>query len=185
MSASSGALASVNANPSVSPEARLRGRWLLAARAIWLALAVGLLVNFVVNSARNFTTLSTLCTAPPQACPYHQLTSENAPLLQPQGLSLEHYAAIVGSSDLFVSLVFVAVALVIFWRKSDAWIGLLTAFLLLTIGSLGPSGNYVQGGDSPLSTGLQLLELAVWPALAVFLFTFPTGHFTPRWTWLL
>jgi len=62
----------------------------------------------------------------------------------------------------------------------------LTSFLLLTLGSLGPSGNFVQGGDSPLSTGLHvLLVLAVWPAVAVFLFTFPTGRFTPRWTWLL
>src|SRR5262249_55504098 len=74
----------------------------------------------------------------------------------------------------------------IFWRKSDAWIGLLTSFLLLTFGSLGPSGNFVQDGDSPLSAGLfVLLVLAVWPALAVFLFTFPTGRFSPRWTWLL
>src|SRR5262249_3485105 len=59
-------------------------------------------------------------------------------------------------------------------------------FRLLTVGSLGPAGNLVQGGESPLSTGLHLLlVLALWPALAVFLFTFPTGRFTPRWTWLL
>ena len=44
----------------------------------------------------------------------------------------------------------------------------------------------VLGGSSTVQQAIGLLITIVqWPALGAFLLTFPTGRFTPRWSWVI
>ena len=46
---------------SSEPAPRLRGRWLLVARSVWLLLAAGLLANFLFGSPAYYAQLLTVC----------------------------------------------------------------------------------------------------------------------------
>jgi hypothetical protein len=82
------------------------------------------------------------------------------------------------------------VGILIFWRKSNEWMGLFFSLVLIIFGSSGISDT-LQGTfltpDSPLILGLPLtlLNLIQWPAFGTFLLTFPTGRFAPRWSWVI
>ncbi|HEV8192631.1 MAG TPA: hypothetical protein VGP82_14290 [Ktedonobacterales bacterium] len=172
-------------------ETRLRGRWLSVVRGMWLLLAAGLLANWVASLFAHYDILRTLCTAPDAvACQFWQPTPDNARALEHLGLSLDAYAGYFLAIEIVVSLVFLAVAALIFWRKSDTWLGLFVSFVLLLFGSFGISdslnGTFVTVQTPPIIVALlNVLVYIQWPCLGILLLTFPTGRFAPRWSWLL
>ncbi len=186
-------LSTTSARAPYTPDARLRGRWLAFARAVWLLLAAGFLANFIASIPAYYGILRTICTAPdPAICQYWQPTPGNVAALHRLGLSVDAYAAYFITVDVAVSLVFWIVGALIFWRKSGEWMGLFVSFVLLFFGSSGISdtlqGTWEGGGQGQLSLTLvdaltQLPGLIKWASLGVFLVTFPTGRFAPRWTW--
>src|SRR5260370_3144084 len=106
------------------------------------------------------------------------------------GLSLDTYAVYTLTLDVIASLVFLTVGAVIFWRKSDEWMGLFVSLVLVIFGSFGISdslaGTFITG-QTPGAFKLLLYLLLVlqWPALGALLLTFPTGRFVPRWSWVV
>jgi hypothetical protein len=180
------------ASPATATEPRLRGRWLAIARSVWLLLAVGLFANFVIGIQSYYAQLRTVCTDDPANCGFSWLpTSANVRALHQMGLSVEGYAAIFIAFVVAVSLVFLAVGALVFWRKSDKWLGLLVSLLLVMFGCFGFT-NVLQATEFPalaLPLPFQFfitqMSLAQYIGLAVFLVTFPTGRFTPRWTWVI
>ncbi len=167
----------------------LRGRWLVAARTLWLLLAAGLLANWIASLIAYYGLLKTICDDI-ETCESWQPTSGNARALHHLGLSLDGYAAYFISVEIVVSLVFIAVAAIIFWRKSHEWLGLFVSFVLLLFGAFGISGtlNGTFGDEqTPLLIDLFIgfLGLVQWPCLGALLVTFPTGRFAPRWTWVI
>ncbi len=176
--------------PAPAAEPRLRGRWLTPARGIWLTLALVLLVNFVVSIPAYYGILRTIC-PDPQACQFWQPTPDNVTALHRLGFSVDAYAVCFTLIDVGVSLVFWAVGLLIFWRKSDEWLGLFVSFVLIIYGSFGISDTlqttfWVNQQDVPVLALLSFLSgLVQWVSLGLFLVTFPTGRFAPRWTVLI
>jgi hypothetical protein len=84
----------------------LRGRWLILARAGWVAVAITALGTFVASVPARYTQLA-------------QPTTGVRAALAEMGLSAGGYALYnVGLDALFV-LVFAVVALLIFWRRSS------------------------------------------------------------------
>jgi hypothetical protein len=167
----------------------LRGHWLVFARALWLLLAAGLLANWIASLITYYGLLKTICDDI-ETCQSWQPTSGNAQALYRLGFSLDGYAAYFISVEVVVSLVFMAVAAIIFWRKSHTWLGLFVSFVLLLFGAFGISGtlNGTFGDEqTPLIIDLFIgfLGLAQWPCLGALLVTFPTGRFAPRWTWVI
>src|SRR5262249_27891639 len=104
--------------------------------------------------------------------------------LQDLGLSLGFFAAYGVALDVVFAAVYVAVAALIFWRKSAERFALFVAFALLTFGmATFPEDLYA----------LAAMHAAWWPPVAVlnflgsasfglFLYVFPDGRFVPRWT---
>ena len=177
-----------SAQASTAAETHLRGRWLIIVRSAWLVLAAGLFADFLVGIPRYHAQLQTVCLIiDPDHCTLFQLVPANVPALHQLGLSVADYAAAVTSWDVAVSLLFVLVGALIFWRKSAEWYGLFVSLLLVTFGCAGLSNTLALAAQeyaSPLVLFTLLASLA-YPAAGFFLVTFPTGRFWPRWTWLI
>ena len=163
-------------------DTRLRGRWLLLARAAWLAVAALTLALFVASIPAEFAELQVEC--PTAVCANGQLSPAGMRALADLGLSLGFFAAYGVVLDVVFAAVYVAVAALIFWRKSAERFALFVALALLTFGTATfPESLY----------GLAAAHPAWWPPVAVlnflgsasfslFLYLFPDGRFVPRWT---
>ena len=155
----------------------LRGRWLLLARVVWVAAAVGALGQFVVSVPARYNQL---------ASP----TSGVRAALAELGLSASGYALYnVTLDSIFVS-VCAAVAAVIFWRRSYDPVALLVATMLVV---WGPLNGLLVLTPSATEGMYPLLQVMVGSALTfvgymawmLFFYLFPSGRFVPRWTrWL-
>jgi hypothetical protein len=169
---------------------RLQGRWLAIARAVWVVLALLLLANFLASIPASYLQLRTICTNSTFGrCNIWQLGPANMQALHHLGLSLDTYAVYTLTIDVIASLVFLAVGAVIFWRKSDEWMGLFVSLVLVIFGSFGISdslaGTFITGQTPGAVKLLYLLLILQWPALGALLLTFPTGRFVPRWSWVV
>jgi hypothetical protein len=71
----------------------------------------------------------------------------------------------------------------ILWRRSDSWIGLLTALLFVTTGTQAYSGNYFLMLEHypGLRYPMAILNSSI-ALLIPFMALFPNGRFVPRWT---
>src|SRR6266487_844753 len=153
--------------PATSPTSPGRGRWSWrrAAKGAWIVLALLLLVIFVATLPAFFQYARTVCTQPDVGnCPIEQLTPAYVQVLDQLHLS-------VSAAEGFLAALCVAVS-VLFW-------------LLVLFGSSGFLGFNLPAQTPPLFQALaQIISLGLmWPAMLVFFFTFPTGRFTPPWTW--
>jgi len=169
---------------------RLQGSWLAIARAVWIVLALLLLANFIASIPATYGQLRTICTNSTFGhCNIWQPTPANMQALHRLGISLDTYAVYTLTIDVLASLVFLAVGAVIFWHKSDEWIGLFVSLVLVIFGSFGISdslaGTFITAQTPGAVKLLYLLLLLQWPALGALLLTFPTGRFVPRWSWVV
>jgi len=165
--------------PRASPPAiTLRGRRLLLARVAWIALAAATLGVFVISVPVRYSHLS------------QPSTSVRAALAE-VGLSPGGYALYNVGLDAAFVLVFAAVAVVVFWRRSDDPMALLVATMLVVWGPL--NGLLVQAPEAIEGTYPPVLDMvlsAVLPyvgymAWMLFFYLFPSGRFIPNWTrWL-
>jgi len=160
----------VNANRD-APNSALRGRWLLAARAAWIAVATLTLGLVTAGFAVGLDRPGLI--HPPSA---------QAALAQ---------AGVPGQVTVVVGLIipmaaFAGTGLLIFWRRSDDWAAMLFALMLVT--GLGFAMRAVWALEQA-APALRLPARFVWLLVTVLdlivLFVFPDGRFVPRWTRLL
>ena len=111
---------SAHASP---PSLTLRGRWLLIARAVWVAMAIATLGVFVISVPARYAQLA------------HPTAGVRTALAE-MGLSAGGYALYNVTLDTVFVSVFAVVAIVIFWRRSDDPIALLVATMLVVWGPL-------------------------------------------------
>jgi hypothetical protein len=161
---------------SSPPLPTLRGRWLILARAVWVAVAVTALGAFVISIPARYAQLS------------HPTERVRTAILE-AGLSAGGYAFYnVALDTIFVS-VFAAVAGVIFLRRSDDLMALLVATMLVVWGPLNGLLVLTPSATTGMYAALQvvgsLLTYVGYMAWMLFFYLFPSGHFVPRWTrWL-
>ncbi|MGO8948748.1 MAG: hypothetical protein ACLQUY_14070 [Ktedonobacterales bacterium] len=170
-------------------------RLLVMARRAWLVAAVFLLANFVFSVPAYYQSVFVPCTSPAGLCKSGQLNLANFHALASSHLSVQSYAIIVTGVNAAVSSLFWVAGILIFWRKGRGWLGLFVSFLLIVFGSAGVDAAFLATfatfGQPPrfiMVPGvifLLLVNIFQWPALGAFLVTFPTGRFTPRWTWVI
>jgi signal transduction histidine kinase len=182
------------ASPARTAEEQKNRRRLALTRRGWLVGALVLLVSFATGIPRYYHTLFRTCPpAPP--CTAGQLMPGNLQALAQLHLSLQTYAILVTALNVAVSLLFWGVGILLFWRKSQEWMGLFVSFLFIVFGSSGATDTFLLGDPALAQTpvfmtvlvtavGL-LINIVQWPALGAFLVTFPTGRFTPRWSWVI
>lgn len=174
--------------PATSPIPPGRGWWSgqRAAQGIWIVLALALLVIFVANIPAIFQYARTVCTLPDAgSCPAEQLTPAYVQVLDQWHLSVAVAEGFLAALCVAMSVVYWLLGLLTFWRKSQESMGLLVSLLLVLFGSTGVLGFNLPTPTPPFFQSLaQIIAYGLmWPAMLVFFFTFPTGRFTPRWTW--
>lgn len=140
-----------------------------------------LVVLYAAGMIALFNQLRALCVG--AACHVLALTPQEASLLREFRLTLESYARYIVASDILSVLLMFALALLVFWRKSDRWIGnLLSITLLLMAVVIGPGIFAFQVRYPALDPTLELLEFIAALLIFLSLFIFPDGRFVPRWT---
>ena len=177
----SGAVVSGTANT------RLSGLWLIVARTLWLVLVIPSLGLFVAGIPVYFQQLQTAC-VDLSACSV--IGIQNASVLQELhtlGFSASGYAGFLTIFFVIVASIWTAVGFLIFWRRSDDWLALLAAFVLVMFNITYSSNlGYALALSHPvLALPLSFLDFLVQLSLGAFLLLFPNGRLGPRWMWLI
>jgi hypothetical protein len=154
------------------PHADLSGPWLHAARALWLALLVLILILTVTGLPARYAQL---------------LEAADERSLGQLGLSPSTFAAYLTGLTLISLAAHFLIGIYIFWRRSAHGMCLLVSFTLIANGAIVPLALFSRA--RPLSPEPRvLLNLVIFFALVssmLLLYVFPDGRFTPRWTRLL
>ncbi|HTD20589.1 MAG TPA: hypothetical protein VK667_13780, partial [Ktedonobacteraceae bacterium] len=167
---------------SGAPETRLRGRRLILARVVWVAVVTLIVVPFLAMLLANYTFLQTVCTG--AMCGFAQPTPDSAQALQKLGLSVGTYTTFTLALYIALALVCFTLGAVIFWRRSDDWMALLVALLLVATVTL--NGSPVYGSQSAWQVLANVLFVLGSQMYVLVLLLMPDGRFVPRWTrWLL
>src|SRR5713101_1380608 len=164
-------------------ETRLHGRWLLIARVGWVALTLLVLALNAIAIPRADALLQAVCQ--PGALCISGLTPANLRQLQQLGLSPGLLVAYQIGWDVGTTLIYTALAALIFWRRPFDRMALFCAYMLVLFGG----ATYTSLLDLGLRTvapawfwlvgGLELLAQVCVPT---FFLLFPSGRFVPRWT---
>jgi hypothetical protein len=103
--------------------------------------------------------------------------------LEAAGISIDSYAKYQLSISVTTAIVFSAVSVAIFWRRSDDWMALLTSLGLLAFGIFFLTDGPTALGQQYPAVRLPLNLLALFGSMSfiLFLYLFPNGRFVPRW----
>ncbi len=174
---------------TLSRATSLRGRWLRIARAAWVVVTLVNLILFIVSIPAYWAQLNTICTDPSGAsCDLSQLNSVKLQALEGLGATIGAYAVYTLTIHTIASLAFFIVGALIFWRRFDDWYGLFVSLLLISFGAAGPSAVFADAFAWAYPDIASRLDPPAWllfPALGLFLVTFPDGRFVPRWSWVI
>ncbi len=171
-------------------DTRLSGTRLIIARGVWIGLMLiccgfylaAALVYYVQLHGFQEGVYAHLLSTPAAINGYDALGSFDLLLTGP-------YATLNIALFTLISPFWIAVSLVIFWRRSDDWMALFVALFLVMLAT-GDSPalsvlSSVVGFTSPLGICITLLQLLGVSSLAFFFALFPDGRFVPGWMrWL-
>jgi signal transduction histidine kinase len=162
-----------------SAHTRLRGKWLLSARLVWIAIAMLTTILHIVALPVAFNLLRTPCYQEPCATPF-QTPSGTESVGQEEASLQGAWQSSVW--EITAWLVPLAVALLIFWRRSDDWVAHLASIMLVTVIMISPWPEMLAAAQ-PFWYWPRAVLWAVGLASSVGLFyLFPDGRFVPRWT---
>jgi hypothetical protein len=161
------------------------------ARAAWVVVAVTALAIILFSIPSSYEHYRSVCTAAAEVCSeraVHQATPEGVRALQDVGLSLRSYALLNVIVDKVFQLVWLAVGALIFWRRSDDRMALLTSLFLVTFGTgtVDPTAaNALITSQPSWQLPVRGVEFVGEVCTTLFFLLFPGGRFVPRWTrWL-
>src|SRR6266700_5839434 len=167
---------------SGAPDTRLRGRKLILARVVWIAVVTLLVALFLAMLPAYYSLLQTICIG--ATCGPTQPTPDTAQGIQKLGFSLGTYATFTLALTLAAVFICIAVSVVIFWRRSDDWMALLVALGVVALSIVNVPFAFL-GSHSAwqvLAIALTVLGNGVFFLVGSL---FPDGRFVPRWTCLL
>ncbi len=101
------------------------------------------------------------------------------------GLSAGSYAALLTIFFIIQAAIWNGAGFLIFWRRSDEWFALLTAFFLVMFNVTYPGFaiTALQLSFPALTVPITFLSVLALASLALFLMLFPNGQLVPRWMW--
>ena len=169
-------------------DARLQGRFLVLARAIWIALTVLTVIHFFASLQNYFILYQKICTSGGSIESGCVITPTNVGELQAMGLSVGFLAMYNTVLVVISAVVCFVVGAVIFWRsiweKSTNLMALFVSLALITFagaGFTGPTDNFT--AVSPAWQGVvTFLAFFAQVSTIFFIYLFPDGRFVPRWT---
>lgn len=170
--------------PQVAPHTSLSGIRLSGIRLLWVTLALAVVIIFVAGVPDELALLHQLCIVGNTVCMPAQLTPSGAHALRSLALTPTHYAIVLAALDIFSACCWCLVALALFLRRSSDRMATFSALTLITFGAgrfpLTPSALALAHPQWALAVdGVRFLGSA---CLSIFVFVFPSGHFSPWWT---
>ena len=171
-----------SSNPQAVADTHLRGGWLTLARVGWFILVVLALIVFVASFPVYIAQLQSVCNG--NGCTTGQLTPQIVETLRRLGLSIDNYVAISIAFTVVAALVWFMVGGVIFWRRSNDWMALMVALMLVLSGT-DTTLYTVAGSHSAWQFPAQVLDFLSYALLILVILLFPNGRFVPHWSWLL
>ena len=156
--------------------------WLMLAHVLQvlvICLTIGL---FIASIPINYEERTTVCRAEP--CPPEQLTTASEQALDRMGLSVASFVSLTIALDILVAVTFTICAIIIFVRKSNDILTIFVTVMLITFGAATFSGGIAGIGVAypQMDWLVQSIALIGNCSILAFLFVFPNGRFTPRWT---
>ena len=177
--------------PASPPATTLRVRWLLFARVAWAAVAITALAIIAFSVPSSFEHYRGVCTAASEVCSrrtVEQPTPEGVRALRDLGLSVRSYALLNVVIDKVFELVWFAVGTIIFLRRSDDRMALLTSLFLVAFGTVTvdpTAANALVFSQPAWWLSVRSVEVVGEVCVMLFFLLFPSGRFVPRWTrWL-
>jgi hypothetical protein len=163
---------------SYATNTRLTGSWLIIARAVWLVLVIPSLGLFVASLLVSYQQLQS-----------GAIPAQEQQVLSAVGLSVSGFNTLNTIFNVLTSAIWYMVGFFIFWRRSDDWLALLAAFVLVMF-NVGPWSNNNTSSVLALAYPALTLPLSLisflWDSsLGVFLLLFPSGRLVPRWMGLI
>jgi signal transduction histidine kinase len=121
------------------------------------------------------------------SCANEQLPREAVQAFEAHGLSLTSYAVYDIAREVVFVTVWLAVAALIFWRRSSDRGALVVSFFLVTfgVGTFTDTLNALADAQPMFTSLVRSVEVLGVSFLAVALLLFPDGRFVPRWTGFL
>src|SRR5829696_6299706 len=159
-----------------------RGHVLTLARIAWISVAALAVSLFAAGLPVEFALLHDPCPTP--RCATGQLPPAGLRALEALGLSPEAFAVYLVTLDTNFAAVCCAIAALVFWRRSDDRMGLLTSLALLTFGTATFVFTLEALATRHPALGLtaDFLHFLGAASFSLFLYLFPDGRFVPRWT---
>ena len=171
-------MAALSPSPSQSP----RRFWLNLARLFQvfiICITVGL---FIMSIPLNYEHRITICRTEP--CLPDQVTLAGEQAWNRVGVSATSFVTLTIALDILVAVIFTTCAIIIFVRKSDDLFTIFVTVMLVTFGLATFTGG-IRGialAYPELDWLIKTIEMIGNTAIPAFLFVFPNGRFTPRWT---
>ena len=158
--------------------------WLAIVRVLALVWIIVSVVSLLIDLPARYEILRSLEPGTVSGTPFYGWNKgQIETAIVEQGLRPEILVLVRFSASLICLMCFWGVAGLLFWRRSDTWVGLLASFILFAVGP-GFSGMLLsQSQHLPWEKGLYNLSATlIWPTFFTFLYLFPTGKFIPRFT---
>jgi hypothetical protein len=156
-----------------------------------VAVAITVLAIVLFSIPSSFEHYRSVCTAALEVCSERavgQPTPEGVRALREMGLSVRSYALFNVVVEKIFQLVWFAVGAIIFFRRSEDRMALLTSLFLVTFGPVLviPTASYTLISSQPAwLLPVRSVEMVGEVCGALFFFLFPSGRFVPYWTrWL-
>src|SRR5271165_4248449 len=106
--------------------ARPQGHWLTLVRLACVGVALVALVIWAWGLPLRYAQLGTICTVAPANCGDQQITPHVFQLFKDAGVPLSFYATFIGTVEVLYALTYLIMGVLLFLRKSETRIGLLT-----------------------------------------------------------
>ncbi len=170
---------------STGGKTRLSGSQLIIARIVWLMLVLPAVGLFVIGLPAYYTLVQKACTNVVTCNIAGALTAKGLQELSAFGLSTSTYAILLTIFFTLIVAIWSGVGFIIFWRRSDEWFALLTAFFLVMFNTTYPGFviSAVQLTFPAITALLTFMSVLGLASLALFLMLFPNGRLVPRWIW--
>lgn len=164
---------------------RLSGARLIIARVVWLALVLPAVGLFIAGLPAYYTYVQKACTNVVTCNIAGALTAKGLQQLSAFELTPTSYAVLLTIFFTLISTIWGVVGFLIFWRRSDEWFALLTAFFLAMFNTTYPGFaiTALQITFPALTVPITLMSVLSLASLALFLMLFPNGRLVPRWMW--
>lgn len=153
-------------------------------RITWLALVIPSVSLFIAALPIYFVRLQQPCVDSITCNVPFALTAKGMRAVSMPGSSASGYAAFITIFWAIIFIIWSGMGLLIFLRKSDDKMALLTAFLLVMF-NMGTSTLVLPLVYPALTFPVMLISLLGQVALGLFLLLFPNGRLMPRWIGLL